>query len=430
MIVSHDFPRPTSATPAVRQPAVWLVKDGEPLPVDPAPHLLRTGSLANRLADDGLNVTWWSSRFDHGRKQVRANFSGVVRLRPNYSLVLLDGPPYKRNLSLARIRNYRSIATQFTRMARDVPPPDLILASYPSPELCGAARRFAKQNHVPFVIDVRDPYPDHVAGFFGAALQPLLFPALLYYRRAFRSILADSDGIVSVSEAMLDWAMTYAGRPRRSQDRVIRIGGSLPSNPRTIDVPEQFTTSSPLVCVLLSPGGSTSDAMSVVQAARLLERQGEHRVRFVITGGGESNSAWRQAVRGLRSVTCTGWLSRDEMDLVLGRAHVGLIQMSGGVVRFWLGNKFYDYLAYFLTVINTVPGEAATIVRERDLGTNIHPKDPAALATAIRNLISSPSRVRSHMENSRSAFLADFEREKIQEEYAAYLRRHLGGWTA
>ena len=39
---------------------IWLIKEGEALPVDDKPRLMRTGSLAKYLSEQGHIVTWWS----------------------------------------------------------------------------------------------------------------------------------------------------------------------------------------------------------------------------------------------------------------------------------------------------------------------------------------------------------------------------------
>ena len=50
---------------------VWLVKLGEPLPVDGNRRLHRYGILAEMLSQKGHEVTWWTSTFDHWDKKQR-----------------------------------------------------------------------------------------------------------------------------------------------------------------------------------------------------------------------------------------------------------------------------------------------------------------------------------------------------------------------
>lgn len=235
--------------------SVWLLKDGEPLPIDGSARLLRTGRMAQSLADSGHDVTWWTSRFDHARKRRRSTpEQQVVELSPRYRLCLLDGPAYHRNLSLARLRNYRVLAAEFDAAAPRMRPPDVIVSSYPSPELCAAAQRFALPRRIPTVLDVRDAWPDNIAEFFPRLLRPALFPGLSYYRRKLRGLIRHATAVVSVNRVLLDWMVQYAP-DARAKGQTIYIGGIRSEVPRSVNVPAQFSSSRPLRLIFLSSGG-------------------------------------------------------------------------------------------------------------------------------------------------------------------------------
>src|SRR4029079_13904096 len=97
---------------------VWLIAVGEPLPTDPGPpRILRVGILASYMHRRGVEVTWWTSAFDHQLKTVRAEVPASGRSPEGYRLELLAGEPYASNVSLARIRNHRQTAAQFSARA-------------------------------------------------------------------------------------------------------------------------------------------------------------------------------------------------------------------------------------------------------------------------------------------------------------------------
>jgi glycosyltransferase involved in cell wall biosynthesis len=156
----------------------------------------------------------------------------------------------------------------------------------------------------------------------------------------------------------------------------------------------------------------------LIAAARILEESGEQRLRFLIAGDGDQRARWMALAAGLQSVEFTGWVSDDRL---LGRAHIGLILMQGGITRFWLGNKIFEYLAGSLAVVNDVPGEPAAIVESRDVGLNIEPGASAQLAAALRALADDPARVARYMDNARDSFRREFDRDVIQSRYADYL---------
>jgi glycosyltransferase involved in cell wall biosynthesis len=406
---------------ARRSPHIWLLQDGEPLPIDESPRLMRTGNLAPRLVAAGFLVTWWTSRFNHGLKKYRHGSGGFTDVGDRYRLRMLDGPSYTRNLSLRRMRHYRSLAAQFSRLADSVERPDLILASFPSPELAFAGMRFARRHGVPFIVDIRDPWPDIFSAYFHPFASWALAPIVSYYRRMTRAIMQSADNILAVSESMLKWGIDYAGRERKAGDAVFFIGYNKQPAERQIVVPDRFTEANPLICLFATTCGNSYDGGTVVEAARILEASGERRVSFVVSGDGECREKWMARASGLQTVRFTGWISHEELQELFFTAHVGLILMHGGITPFWLGNKFAEYLSTYLALINNVAGESAGIVDSRKIGLNVPAKNPQAVADAVRTLLDSPETVRHAMTSSRTVFNDVFERGRIYDSYVQYL---------
>ncbi|MCA1561313.1 MAG: glycosyltransferase [Acidobacteria bacterium] len=408
--------------PASRRPVIWLLQDGEPLPTDADPRLMRTGHHAEHLVRSGFSVTWWTSRFNHNRKEFRQAPGTLVSMGPDYRIALLDGPGYSRNMSLARVRHYRAIAAHFTKLAQEQPRPALIVGSYPSPELCDAGRSFARRLGVPFIVDIRDPWPDIYPEYLPAALRWTLLPLLRYHRQKIGAIARDAAGIIAVSTAMLDWGVRYARRPRGPHDRVFHIGFRKQPIDREIHVPQAFSPEAPLTCLFATTCGRSYDGKVLVDAARLLEARGERRVRFIVSGDGDQRARWMRRGRGLTSITFTGWIPHDELQRHFMTSHVGLVLMTGGITRFWLGNKIFEYLSAFLAVVNNVPGESADIVASRGVGTNTPPGDAAALAAALVNLADRPDLVRAQMQSAKRVFLSEFERDAVTAQYLQHLQ--------
>ena len=404
---------------ALDPPRIWLLQDGEALPTDENPRLMRTGNLAERLVAAGFDVTWWTSRFNHSLKKLRA-LPDVYQMGEHYRIRPLDGPGYPTNLSIRRIRHYRALAAHFARSAESQEVPDIILGSLPSPELCGAGMRFAKERGIQFVVDIRDPWPDIFSDYFHPGLRWALWPVIQHYRRQVRSIMTSADRIVAVSNAMLGWGVRYAGRPRRDSDKVFYIGYNRQAE-RHATVPELFTDSDPLLCLFASTCGNSYDGSTLIEAARLLETSGENRVAFVMSGDGEWRQRWVAQAAGLKSVNLTGWISHEELQAHFLKSHVGLILMHGGITSYWLGNKICEYLSTSLALVNNVSGESSALVESRGLGVNVPAKDARALADAIRTLLDSPDQVRQSMCNAKQAFEQEFERGTIHDRYVSYL---------
>lgn len=402
--------------------SVWLLQDGEPLPTDDSPRLMRTGDQVRRLVEAGYAVIWWTSRFSHNLKRFRASPSTWCAQDPRYKIALLDGPGYKRNISWQRMRHYRAIAAHFYELSQTLPPPALILASYPSPELCDAGRRYACQHNVPFVVDIRDPWPDIFPDYLPNGLRWSLVPILWHYRQKMRAIARDAEGIVAVSKEMLEWGIHYAGRARTKLDQVFHIGYPRQPQDRKIAVPALFTPDEPMVCLFATTCGKSYEGEMLIDAVRILESTGERRIRFVVSGDGDMRPLWVTRAKGLTSVHFTGWIPHEELQEYFRTAHLGLVLIKGGIARFWLGNKIFEYLSAFLGLVNDVPGEADEIVAKHDLGVNVGRENPLALANTLRALASDPERVRRYMENAKEAFYRHFDRETVETKYVDHLQ--------
>jgi glycosyltransferase involved in cell wall biosynthesis len=416
-------PDGAAVTSLAAPPAIWLLQDGEPLPIDENAHLMRTGDQARRLIEAGYEVVWWTSRFIHNLKEFRGYPDTWCRLSPRYRIALLDGPGYRKNMSWRRVRHYRAIAAHFAALSSDLPVPALVLASYPSPELSDAGRRYAVSHDIPFVVDIRDPWPDIFPDYLPVGLRWSLLPVLWHYRRKVTAIMRDATTIVAVSQAMLDWGLAYAGRTRRELDRVFYIGFHEPTPERKIAVPVKFTPDDPLVCLFATTCGKSSNGEMLIDAARILETAGERRVRFIVAGDGERLTNWLDRARGLSIVHFAGWTSQEQLQAYSQTAHLGIVLLRGGIARYWLGNRLFEYLSASLGVINDVSGEPADIVASHGVGLNMRREDPSGLALGLRSLADEPQRVRGFMENARRASSQQFDPVLLQSRYVEHLFR-------
>jgi glycosyltransferase involved in cell wall biosynthesis len=221
---------------------------------------------------------------------------------------------------------------------------------------------------------------------------------------------------------MLDWGLRYAGRPRSPRDRVIYIGFPGPTQARHIDALAPFTCDHPLQCALVSSCGRSYDGALVIDAARLLHDAGNQCIRFTIIGDGEMKEAWMKRAAGLPNVEFTGFLNDDALSREMAGTHVGLIPMQGGITRFWMGNKIFEYLAGSLALASNLAGETAALIAKYDVGFSTPPGDAHALAASLARASDAPETVTKWMRNAGAAFRLHFERQTVYDTYVSYLR--------
>ena len=118
-VIGPAYEAPSISADSGAKMNIWLATIGEPVPLEAgrADRLHRTGYFARFLANRGHRTLWWTSAFDHFRKRHLAARDETVDLDSNLRIRMLRGRGYRRNISLARLRDHAEIAGKFTREA-------------------------------------------------------------------------------------------------------------------------------------------------------------------------------------------------------------------------------------------------------------------------------------------------------------------------
>ena len=405
---------------------IWLIQLGEPLPTDGQVRLYRTGILADRMAEAGHAVTWWAPTFNHPRKRYRDSKDSSVNVRPNYQIQLLHAQAYARNASLARLRYQQSMARKFDRRIREISPPDLILSSFPTPELSAVAVRYARQMNVPIVIDIRDLWPDVFYNFIPGALHSLARLILAGMVRRNRYIFRHATGLIGISPSYLRWGLTLAARSARPTDRVFPLGYVRPSVPsREYDhIKEELARSSidrtRIICSFVGTFGKSYDLETVIDAARILHGEGDTTVQFVICGDGERAPVLRRRAAGLENVVFLGWVSGHTIRVLLDMSDIGLVTYVRNATQS-LPNKPFEYFSAGLPVLSSLRGELSDLVERHDCGLNYEPGEVTSFLTQLRTLSSNTQRRKAMSRNAIALFEHRFSGDSIYAAMVEYL---------
>lgn len=405
---------------------IWLITIGEPLPTDgPDTRLLRTGILAEILAGRGHEVVWWSSAFDHVRKQHRSHSESDVVAEGGYRLKIMDSPGYSRNVSLRRIWDHVLLARRLRVLARDEPVPDVILCSAPTIELCAVATRYGVERGVPVAIDVRDLWPDIFMEVLPAGLRPFARPAFGVYARVLRSALRRATGITGITEEIVQWGLDKAGRSRGPWDQAFPMGyqRDSPEAERMETArrhwqeaglgPDQFIAS------FFGYMGRQFRLEVVIEAARRLQAEAPE-MRFVLCGDGEARPALEKLAAGCSNVLFPGWIGRSDIASLMEQSSLGLAPYVD-TLSFNLSfpNKLIEYLSAGLPVVSSVNGAMGRLLRANDCGITYSGADE--LVSALLGLYRDPERRRRMSANAKDLYEREFVAETVYGRMAEYL---------
>jgi glycosyltransferase involved in cell wall biosynthesis len=401
---------------------VWLAEVGEILPIDEGGRVMRTGILARQLSAAGHEVTWWADAFNHLRKTFRSPKSAEVKAGENLTLQLLHGPAYHRNVSLARLRNQSAVAKEFRKLAPQQPEPDVIYCGYPTIELAREVVSYAAEKHIPVVMDVRDPWPHLFLEYLPSPLRWAGRLMLHSYFRKGRQALAGATALTATSEVFLDWSLKYVGRPRTEQDRVFYLAYDERSGSKEAPVELPPSDGVKLRCFFVGGFGPAYDLDTVIDAARILERD-TCGAQFILSGDGPRAAELRARAAGLSSVVFTGFISGPQIRYLLARCDVGLIAITPLAITS-VPNKSFEYMSGPLALLNTTVGDLRQLIDTERIGLNYAPGNAAELAEKIKQLLASPGKVQDMKQRALALFERSFSAKTVYADMCENLLSH------
>jgi len=411
---------------------VWLLTIGEPLPIEPGKQRLhRTGIFASALADRGIDVVWWTSTFRHAQKDKLYDRTTAVQVSERLKLWCLDAPPYRRNISIRRIVSNRRIADEFRRYAPQEAAPDVIVASYPVPELAAAGAAYARARNIPSVVDVRDLWPDIWSTILPEPLRPLANLALTPFYRQSRNVLRAFDSIAAITDEIVDWATARAGRPRAPTDRTFPLAYPLPvySDAELATARKAWThTFDALrapdlrICFFGNLGSRRTRIDVMIEAMRLLPEAIRPRVQLVVCGVGEGLPALKQAAAGLPEIIFPGWVDGPGIKTLAETCSLGALPYPSDAdfVRS-IPNKAIEYLALGLPILTSLQGPVSDMIEKEGCGRLYRETDPADMARVIAEVLDHPAELSALSANAARLYREKFLATEVYGRYAELL---------
>ena len=410
---------------------IWLVRAYEPFPtIDGTGRYLRYGMLAKALTEQGHEVFWWASNFDHVRKRSRqANAPVTIEMWPGFSVRLLPAVEYHKNISLDRVRHNRSVAAAFKQeVSGAFERPDLILACIPTLELTEQAVAYGVSQGIPVVVDVEDEWPDLYLHAFPAWLRQLGRLALAAEFRRAKYVLQSASAIFACSQTYLQWALNYAGRERGENDAVFVLGYVRPGLDGDID-PDTWRANlnhnwgvrqNSFVATFLGQFGASYDLETVIEAARRLSLENSNHIHFVLAGNGDKNTKLRELAQGLPNVSFTGWLDQAAMVALLRSSSVGLAAYTDAALQS-LPYKPFEYMAAGLPIVSSLKGELANLLEGEAIGLQYEAGNATSLAARLRELAQQPDLREKMGQRALELFEQRFSTEVIYPAFVAQL---------
>ena len=138
-------------------------------------------------------------------------------------------------------------------------------------------------------------------------------------------------------------------------------------------------------CVFAGTLGPSYDIKGILKCAERFWNEGNDKYRFIIAGSGPFENMVTEASEKLDNLIYVGKLLPSELIPIYGQCDIGLATYSSGS-NVDMCDKFYDYTAAGLAVINSLKGEVSEHIRDEYVGINYMADDVSSMYDAFIRL--------------------------------------------
>lgn len=180
-----------------------------------------------------------------------------------------------------------------------------------------------------------------------------------------------------------------------------------------------------LLAIFTGTHGNANGLGAVLDAALVLKERGRDDIRIALIGDGRDKPHLQRRARdhNLENLLFLDPVPKTRLAGLMAGADIGL-QVLRNVPAFYYGtspNKFFDYIAAGLPVLNNYPGWLAGLIDEHDCGFAVPPDDPVAFADALISASEDRNALKRKGSNARRLAATQFSRELLAKRWVAWV---------
>jgi glycosyltransferase involved in cell wall biosynthesis len=364
-----------------------------------APGTLQTRKLVRFLASRGHQVNVIAGSINASNEQTEPEESQKSENGGYIKVHRLPSPRGMRRNLASRLVTYATFAWRAYRFGRLLERPDIIVGSI-QPLFTGlAAVRLARQYRVPFLLEVRDLWPDALVAkgaVTGCKASVLHCIANHLYRKA--------DRIVSLTPG-IKVELEKKGIPPSRLD--VFTNGYDPDLDQLIPpfkdgIRSMLGWGNQFVAIYAGTHVEVTAVHVIVRAAAELRHRGD--IRFDLFGQGQRKP---DAVRlahelGLKNIHFHDPVPKLQMPGLLSAADVALMTLfRSPLIEIYFENKLIDYMGAGKPILAAMEGLQSKLIREQQVGRVVPAFDHSGLARLVADAASCYEPYRKMGENGR-----------------------------
>ena len=343
--------------------------------------------FGKELAKNGYKVVWWTANFNHSTKQFRCDGYKTINVCENFDIVLVPTTAYSKNISLGRVKFERHFVRNLKKSFYSGKKPGLIITS--GTGLFSAFRPiwpYMKKKNVPVVFDIMDV---HMINKYMKKNHKLLYPfvkLLTNIKNAEeKGFYKNVSAVSALGKNQLEIAKERTGN-RDIPSCLIYNGIYVEefrkhlNDPIPYSLPEKGEND--VWCVYAGSLGPSYNIESIVNCAEHLANQN---VKFIIAGNGPQKELLIEKQNELSNLFYLGTVKPEHLAPIYNKCDIGLCPFAS-FSTVDMPDKFYDYCAAGLAVINSLGGEISSYVANYEIGKNYNPDIITELFESIHQL--------------------------------------------
>jgi glycosyltransferase involved in cell wall biosynthesis len=296
-------------------------------------------------------------------------------------------------------------------MLKTETPPDVAFIGYPPIEIAWIMSRWLDKNKTPFILDVKDAWPEVLIKSFPKTLRPIAYIFFSPYQKMFRESLERASGISSITDQFLEWSLAQVQRGRSIDDVVVPL-----TSPDIKFSESEITDSKAFWDALgIKESGDKRiffvgtlnnlyDFDPVILAARVLG------IQLVIAGDGPQRSDLLQKTLKMENVVLPGWISSCQSVILAQRSNFAVAPIkSRGDFELSIPNKFIDAFRYGKPMLTSIKGISCDLIRDHSAGLIFCLEDVYDLSVKLASIIIDEKAITNMSESARNLYLERFE---------------------
>lgn len=343
------------------------------------------------LSENGFYVIWWTANFSHHFKRYRSQSWQDRVINENFIIRLVPTTSYKKNISFGRLRKDITFGKNALAGFAKEKKPDMIIAAENPMCMGRPAFEYAKKNNLPIIYDQMDIWPEFLIRVLQEPLRTAVNIGMYPVYRKRKNIYDSLDGAIALGKHYLEFMFAVAPALKHKPHALIYNGIDVQAfrnhlNDKVINTKlPSYKKENEIWCIFAGTLGPSYDIQGMVDCAEKFETEGKNKYKFIIAGSGPLESIVKDAERRLQNLIYMGNLQPRNLIPVYGKCDIGLAAYSSGS-NVDMCDKFYDYTAAGLAVVNSLAGEVSEHIANHKCGINYNPDNPWGLYKAVSEL--------------------------------------------